>query len=307
MRITLFPLALHFVVSGVCWSALHPQTEILTQQGMRPVGQLSPGELVHSMRATKPLQRAVAAVGPQKLAAGFVLSIESGGELLCSTDQLFWTARGWLQAEDLQCGDLFLSADGSWKSLLFPPLAASVPTTSLSLTPLGFDDPEEDRVMWVGPARILCHNDCVLIPLVTVTLGSGEILYISAGAFAAAAATLGTWWLANQTQEIAHRFGHPDSQTLQLSRSWLQDLQHADDAFLSAASWQLSETTNSASHRSSSLPVHSYQPLLIAFEELPTPLQERLRAQLAQHAQLPTDDRFSPVPITNTPPTLGDN
>jgi hypothetical protein len=278
------------------WAALHPQTEILTHQGLRPLGQLVQGELVQSISQNKILHRAVASLGPQKVCAGFVLTIESAGELLCSEDQLFWTARGWLAARDLHCGEQLLSADGSWKSLLFPPLPTHASTMSLSLTPISFDDPEEDRVMWVGPSRILCHNDCVIVPIISITLGTGEIIWASAATIATAATALSAWWLASSAQEILPRFGHPNEQILQLSPTWLQGIQQNDLAFLHAASWHFSEPCPPQLITPAPPQLSNYHPMVIPIETLPPPLQQRLRAQLEHYC--PTEMAASPRPQT---------
>ena len=272
MRVIQALLPLQLLIMGTSWAALHPQTEIVTTQGLRSA----------------------------KTSTGYVLTIESAGDLLCSADQLFWTGRGWLRAEHLECGDQLYSQEGGWKSLLFPPMPSSFPTHSLSLTPLTFEDREEDRVLWVGPARILCHNDAVVIPILTITLGSGELIWVSGATLAAAATTLGSWWVAQQVTDVANRFGYPDGKVLQLSPSWLREHQHADFQFLNAASWNLHQPVFPLPDElCEEEPVFTFQPLFIPLEELPDSLHTRILGQLEARraAHVPMDSPHLKSPL----------
>ena len=204
------------------WTAFTAQTEIMTPQGLRPISQLHVGDAVVSIREGQETLRRISSLSHPLLKQGVVLQTEGGAPLLCSSDQLFWTLRGWQTAEELECGEEILTAEGRWIPLVFPPLTHSLQAVELSLEAIEGDLSANERIFWAGPQRLLCHNDLFLVPLITISLSTGQVATISGLALLSAAAAYGSWWLASELETRLNRLGFPNAHILSIETIWME-------------------------------------------------------------------------------------
>lgn len=262
---------LPWLLASSAWGAFPSQTEIMTPQGQRPISQLHVGDAVISLRDGQEALRRIASISSPHFKEGVVLQTEGSQPLLCSNDQLFWTLRGWQNAEELECGEEILTAEGRWVPLVFPPLPHTLQAVELSLEPVEGDLSPNERVFWAGPQRLLCHNDLFVVPLITISLSSGQIATISGLALASAAATFGSWWLASELESRLNRLGFPDAHILSIDTIWMEPAD-ADQEHLCLQLFQPGELKPWFEQ-----PFHEFGLNQITFEDFghrtPTPMQ----------------------------------
>jgi hypothetical protein len=210
------------IASNSVWGAFPTYTEIITTQGLRPISELHAGDLVVSMRDGREALRPIQSISSPHLMEGFVLQTEGGQPLLCSSDQLFWTLRGWQTASELECGEAILTAEDRWVPLVFPPLPHTLQAVELCLEPVDGDLSVNDRIFWAGPQRLLCHNDLILFPVITICLSTGQVATLSGLTFAAAVSAVGTLWLTSELETRLNRLGYPDAHILSIDTIWME-------------------------------------------------------------------------------------